>query len=199
MKKIKTILIVVTLFLAGIAAVLGIKVARTYFSGAAGATEPENVRIMAAATSATITWQTTKPVMGVVEYGANQANLLLRALETSPTTVHRVILSPLKPATTYYFRIRVENNVYDNSGIPYSFQTKAETKATLSPTQMPLPSLQPTSETAPSASKTGQLVFSCQAADFKKKFGSHDSRYDFDHNGVVNTQDWLECLQQKAH
>jgi hypothetical protein len=116
--KLKTIIIVLILFLTGIALVLGINFARNYLSGAAAGEEPRNVRVQADKASATITWQSDKESMGVIEYGTSQASLLLRAVESQPTTVHRVILTPLKANTTYYFRIRVGDGVYDNSGVP---------------------------------------------------------------------------------
>ncbi len=194
--KIKLALLITILFLGGVAAVMGVKVARTYFSGAAAGTAPQNVRILADKTSATITWQTDKNAMGVVEYGANQASLLLRALENTPTTSHRVVLSPLKPGTVYYFRIRVGDEVYDNNGLPYSFRTKSAAAAvspTVAVTPVPTVAISPT---APTASSSGSLVTVCQAADFKKQFGGHNPAYDFDKNGVVNTQDWLLCLQK---
>lgn len=186
----KTVITIGVLFLAGVAAVIGVKVARTYFSGASGADQPTNVRILTDSSSATISWQSSKSSMGVVEYGANQANLLLRAPETAPSTSHRIILSPLKAGTTYYFRIRVGNSVYDNNGIPYSFHTKDTTGA--GATITPLPG----QATPSAAAAAGQLVTSCIVSDFKQAFGTHNKAYDFDGNGVVNTQDWLKCLQK---
>ena len=104
MKGMKTVIIVVILILTGVLAVVGLRAAKTYLGGAAGGTEPTGVRAQADARSATISWQTEKESQGVVEYGTTPASLLLRALESQPTTVHRVVLSPLKGETTYYFR-----------------------------------------------------------------------------------------------
>ncbi len=189
----KTVVTVAVLFLAGVAAVMGVKVARTYFSGASGADQPTNVRILTDSSSATISWQSSKKSMGVVEYGANQANLLLRAPEVTPTTTHRVVISPLKTGTTYYFRIRVGNSVYDNNGIPYSFHTKEGPAGLLNPSATPSPS----QAASPSgAALPAQLVTKCLVSDFKQAFGTHNKAYDFDGNGIVNTQDWLKCLQK---
>lgn len=192
MKNIKAIIVVVILFLAGVAAVLGVKVARTYFSGAAGGIAPVNVRILPDVSAATITWQSNKPSMGVVEYGANQANLLLRAPETSATTTHRVVLSPLKSATIYYFRIRVGNEVYDNNGIPFSFRTKERTAIAPSPS---IPARVSAVPTQPMASTSG-TPDKCNLDSFKEALSKQDLDFDFDHNGVVNTKDWLVCLKK---
>jgi hypothetical protein len=192
-KNIKIILIVLILFLAGIAAVLGMRVAKTYFSGASLDVEPKNVKITAQESSATITWQSDKPSIGVVEYGTNQGSLLLRAVESSESTSHRVVLSPLKPSTNYYFRIRVGEVIYDNNGVPYSLKTKeAEVTITPSPTAKPTSSQSPSS--TPSAGSSS-LVSQCDSDEFSSRFGTSDPAYDFDKNGQVNTRDWLECLE----
>jgi hypothetical protein len=199
-KNLKIILIVVILFLAGIAAVLGVRVAKTYLGGAEAGTEPKNVRIQAESNSATISWQTDKEAIGVVEYGTNQASLLLRGPETTAATTHKVSLSPLKADTTYYFRIRIGELIYDNNGIPYSFKTKpAETAVTITQTPSPFPTISPPAAT-PSVGKestsSGALVTKCDADEFKTKMGGSDMAYDFDNNGIVNTKDWLECLKK---
>lgn len=176
-KNLKIILIIVILFLGGIAAFFGVKVAKTYFGGATGGSQPKNVSIQAEEDSATISWQTDKESLGVVEYGINQASLLLKKVETAATTTHRVVLSSLGADTTYYFRITVGEENYDNNGIPYSFQTKPAEEKVITP------------------QATTALVKTCNAEEFKTKMGGSDPSYDFDHNGRVNTKDWLECLK----
>ena len=42
----------------------------------------------------------------------------------------------LKPLTSYYFRIRVGEEIFDNNGIPYSFKTKAGEEPVATPTAM---------------------------------------------------------------
>lgn len=215
-KNIKTIIIVVILLLVGVLAAVGVRTAKTYLSGASGGKEPQNVRVEADVKSATVTWQTEKEVQGTVEYGTTPASLLLRALENQPSTTHRVVLSPLKETTTYYFRIRVGDEIFDNNGIPFSFKTKQGTAQTtptqaVSPTQIPTEALEATptaevdaSETtptgepedAPSSTSSAEKVSSCNKEDFQDKFGTSDARYDFDENGTVNTRDWIQCLNQ---
>ena len=189
-KTLKTIIIVLILFLIGTGSIFGINAAKTYLSGAAAGEDPQNVKVQADVASATISWQSEKEVMGVVEYGANQASLMLRAIETQQSTVHRVILSPLKEETTYYFRIRVGETIYDNNGIPYSFKTKPATAEVL-PTLTPVPILPIPTVASPS----GSLVVDCVSADFESQMGTSNPAYDFDKNGVVNTLDYIKCKQ----
>lgn len=206
--NIKKIIIVVILLLTGVLAVFGIRAAKTYLSGAAGGAEPQDVQVQAEVKSATINWQTEKENQATVEYGTTPASLLLRAPEQQPATTHQVDLSPLRSGTTYYFRIRVGDKIFDNDGIPFSFKTKGEeTEESLSPTptQQALPtsaqpsptkpateSAQPTTSTATGSAKVTQ----CVKSEFKEKFGTSDSSYDLDDNGIVNTRDWIMCLNE---
>ena len=202
MKNIKAIIVLIILLLGGALAVVGLRTAKTYLSGAAAGTEPKGVRVQAEAQSAVITWQTDKEAQGIVEYGTTPASLLLRALETQPTKVHRVTLSPLRADTTYYFRIRVGETIYDNNGIPYSFKTQGEGggKNNQLPVISPTVAVSPAPTVTGAASITGSQtnpakVAQCIKAEFMEKFGTNDARYDFDNNGTVNTRDWVKCLQ----
>jgi len=202
MKNIKTIIIILILLLTGVLAVVGLRATKTYLSGAAGGSEPKGVRVQAEGKSATVSWQTEKDSQGVVEYGTTPASLLLRALETQPAKVHRVVLSPLKENTTYYFRIRVGETIYDNNGIPYSFKTKPSGGSTVTPTAASKPLVTPsptkalaTPTVAQNEATSSAKVTRCLKSEFTEKFGTSDSRYDFDGNGVVNTKDWIKCLQ----
>lgn len=203
MKSAKTIIIIVILLLTGVLVVVGLGAARTYLSGAASGCDPTGVRAQADAKSTTISWQTTKECQGVVEYGTTPASLLLRALETSAATTHRVVLSPLKENTTYYFRVRVGEEIYDNNGIPWSFKTKATgetgegtqaspsaSTVTTTPVQVQVTTPAPTTASASGVTK----VTTCVKSEFTEKFGTSDAKYDFDNNGTVNTKDWIECL-----
>ena len=112
--SIKTVIIIVILLLVGVLGVLGVNTARTYLSGASADLAPKNVlgKGNEDGKSATITWTTDKEAMGVVEYGTTPASLLLRAPESSQSTSHSIVLSPLKGGTNYYFRIRVGEEVF---------------------------------------------------------------------------------------
>ena len=178
----------------GVGAIFGINAAKTYLSGAAAGEDPQSVKVQADVASATISWQSEKETMGVVEYGANQASLMLRAIETQKSTVHRVVLSPLKEGTTYYFRIKIGEVVYDNNGIPYSFKTNPATTADLTPTPTAV-AIEPVLPIPTVSSGSGVLVSTCVSADFESQMGTSNSAYDFDKNGVVNTIDYIKCRQ----
>lgn len=203
-KNIKTIIIVVILLLAGVLAALGVRTARTYLSGASGGKTPQNVRVEADVKSATVTWQTDNEVQGTVEYGTTPASLLLRALENQPASSHRVVLSPLKESTTYYFRIRIDDEIYDNNGIPFSFKTK---EGEVEQDDIPIPEEEVEEEIeqelpieepedAQESTDSGEKVSSCDQDQFHEKFGTSDARYDFDDNGTVNVRDWILCQKE---
>ena len=177
--SIKTVIIIVILILVGVLGVLGVNTAKTYLSGASGETMAKNVLAKPSedGKSASITWNSDKAVMGVVEYGTTPASLLLRAPESEQTNNHTVVLSPLKAGTNYYFRIRVGEDVFDNNGIPYSFKTKA---AVATPTVAVIPTVNLV-PTVPVVSGTGAC----------------DRTFDYNKDGIVNSLDYMNCLKNK--
>jgi hypothetical protein len=95
--------------------------------------------------------------------------------ESLASTSHSVSLTSLRPATTYYFRIRVGEEVFDNGGIPYSFKTKADTSAIIIPTQPVMaPSSAPIDSTKPSLTQC-------------------DTKTDYNKDGVINSVDLAVC------
>lgn len=182
-------------------------VIRTFFGEATGGAKPQGVRVTnISANSAAISWQTTEPVVGQVEYGTTPGSFLLRATETSPTTNHNVTLSPLLPETIYYFRIRLGEEIYDDNGAPYSFTTKEAVAKMPSPGVSPaLPLVSPTAVISrPTATPTQSLspVISPIGGkytldDFKKAFGTSNPEFDINKDGVVNSADWLLYQEQE--
>ncbi len=180
---------------------------RTFFGEATGGAKPQGVRVAnISANSAAISWQTTEPVVGQVEYGTTPGSFLLRATETSPTTNHNVSLSPLLPETIYYFRIRVGEEIYDDNGAPYSFTTKEAVTKMPSPEVSPtLPLVSPTAVISrPIATPTQNLspVISPTGGkytldDFKKMFGASNAEFDINKDGVVNSADWVLYQEQE--
>lgn len=70
-----------------------------------------------------VSWTTDKKVKASVFYGTNMASLLLMANDSEATLNHQVYLGSLKPNTTYYYKIVIdENNTFDNNGSMYSFK-----------------------------------------------------------------------------
>ncbi len=179
-------------------------VIRTFFGEATGGAKPQGVRVTnISANSAAISWQTTEPVVGQVEYGTTPGSFLLRATETSPTTNHNVTLSPLLPETIYYFRIRLGEGIYDDNGAPYSFTTKEAVAKMPSPGVSPAvsptvvisrPTATPTQNLSPVISPTGGEY---TLDDFKKAFGTSNAEFDINKDGVVNSVDWVLYQEQE--
>jgi hypothetical protein len=170
---IKSILIVVILILVGVLGVLGVNTAKTYMSGASADTEPKSVVAKSAedGKTATINWVSDKATVGIVEYGTTPASLLLRAPESDQTVSHAVVLSPLKANTNYYFRIRVGEEVFDNSGIPYSFKTKVGGGEGATPT------------------KIVEVIPTVKAGGCQKGVDSNG-------DGTINSKDYIDCLRK---
>lgn len=88
---------------------------------------PTDVRaVQATDSSVTIVWTTGEETTGIIEYGTNPAQLIKFAPEVEPTTDHRVAITLLEPATTYYYILRIGDELYDNDGIPFQFRTLGE-------------------------------------------------------------------------
>ncbi len=123
---------------------------------------PQNVVVEEVTeTSAVITWQTPIETQAVVEYGTNPTSLNFFAPETEKTKDHRVEITLLSPETTYYFQIRVGDEVFDNNGAPWTFTTKARGQQDPVSTPTPLPGIaDPTPEIfLPTATPTPYQVF----------------------------------------
>lgn len=215
--NIKTIIFVVIGVLVLVLGVLGIDTAKTYLSGAAAGVEPVGVSVSAMETEATVTWTSEKASMGVIEYGTSPASLLLRAPETDSVTNHRVVLTPLRSGLSYYFRVRVGEEVFDNNGIPYSFKTQA---GTTSPVPEPINTVAPAMPTsanqAPESTCSGgvdyngdgvinsfDIVYCNQhnsgagsnPTPTAGQSGECRNNYDYDGNGVINSFDQIWCRQ----
>lgn len=224
--NIKTVIVFIILLLVGVLGVLGVNTVRTYMSGAAVGVEPNNINALpnTDGKSATISWSTDKESQGVVEYGTTPASLLLRSVETDAATDHNLSLSPLKANTTYYYRIKVGEEVFDNSGIPYSFKTEA---VVVSPTEMPEPTIAamvtPPESSASDSGCNRTTDYNADgvvnSVDFVKCMqaggkpaavstpvssssgsttGDCNGGVDFDKNGIINSIDRIKCLQSKG-
>jgi hypothetical protein len=192
--SVKTILVLVVLVLVGVLGVLGMDTMRTYLSGASADMAPSQVtsKISEDGKKATITWTTLKDSKGYVEYGTTPASLLLRS-EVSTTTSglsHSVVIEPLKTNVNYYYRLRVgddnkdknEWEVFDNGGIPYSFNTKTGVVSSVTPT-VALVSVVPTVAVV-SPSPAGTAPVGCQ------------SGIDYNNDGITNSIDLITCRTQ---
>jgi len=211
--SIKTIIVLVILVLVGVLLVLGLNTVRTYMSGASAGSEPKNVTptLSNDGKSATISWVTDKAVQGIVEYGTTPASLLLRGLETDASTNHSVTITPLKGNTNYYFRIRVGEEIYDNSGIPFSFKTKGEGASIPTPIKVAatptIASGSPACDRTIDYNKDGvvnsvDFIVCMKGASPVPTVASNSASgcsgdVDFDKNGIVNSLDRVKCLQNQ--
>jgi hypothetical protein len=203
--KIKTVILVVIMGMVVILGILGMDTVKTYMSGATADFQPSEVtsNVTADGRSVTISWKTTKESRGYVEYGTTPASLLLRSEIDGDggTLSHMVTLSPLKVNINYYFRIRAgedeakksEWEVFDNAGIPFSFNTKVgsgvvrpegrgENREETVPT---VPMIEPNPTIAavitPAVVKAG-----CE------------NNVDYNHDGVTNSLDIITCFKTSA-
>src|SRR3989344_3797015 len=141
----------------------------------AGGSPPENVQVSQVSTNtATISFTTADPSSSLIEYGTNPTSLTLFANDTDATS-HQIILSLLTPNTTYYFHIKIGENVYDNSGVPWSFTTASNNS--LLPTLTLAATVVPTSAGGGAA---GVVTCSDVATRMGAKRGSsnYDVKYD---------------------
>jgi hypothetical protein len=74
---------------------------------------------------ATIAWTTDRNTQAVIEYGSSPTELISFAPEAESKKDHQVEMTFLAPSTTYYFVIRIGNEVYDNGGVPWTFTTSS--------------------------------------------------------------------------
>lgn len=183
MKKlnVKTIVVGLVLLVVMVLLVVGVTQVRTLMSGAAGGVEPNGVAAVPGVDgkSAVITWASDKESIGKVEYGATAASLVLMSAEMAETVTHSVSLTSLRPETTYYYRIRVGDEVFDSGGVPYSFKTKSDATAVISPTAVPTAPLVSDTETQPQPSTSSAST--C------------DSKTDYNKDGVINSLDLAVC------
>lgn len=93
--------------------------------GASADSAPQDVRVSNVTDSSfTVSWFTTKPTIGYVNWGATTA--LGKSSEIgglSTQTVHSVTIDGLEPSTNYYLVINSGGVEFDNNGIAWSVAT----------------------------------------------------------------------------
>jgi purple acid phosphatase-like protein len=214
--NVKTIVILVVVLVVIVLGVVGINSIQTFMSGATSDFEPIGITAVSSATgdSATVSWTSDKESLAKVEYGTTAASLVLMAADNTAALDHRISLNSLRPGTTYYYRIRVGDEIFDNSGIPYTFKTKGDNKAKVSPTPSPTISVVPLVSSEGQECKSGfdydqnGIINAVDLITCKKNggaiattptpitsTGNCDSNIDYNSDGVVNSLDKLNCLQ----
>lgn len=187
-KKIILAMVGILVLVLGIgASVLGLRYFRRPRAGASPENEPQQVRLAEVAPqSATIAWVTANPAYGFISYGETMS-LGRTSQEAEKTTGHSVTLTNLTPQTSYYYKIGVGEELFDDAGIPYSFTT---------------PSEQPPTEEAPSA-PGGPSPFGPSATEepalegFETALGTANPLYDLNGDGEVNALDVSLFAAQK--
>ncbi len=180
--NLKTIIIFAILILAVVFSVLGMKVVKTFMSGAAADYEPQGLTATSNVdgSTATISWTTDKAAIASVFYGTVASNLLLMNEDSQETTNHSVILTNLKPGKTYYYKIVVGDNEFNDVGdVPFSFKTSGVAEETKVVTPTPMVTVIP-EVTLPVTPST-----TC----------NHTTDYVKD--GVINSLDYISCLRGK--
>jgi len=95
-----------------------------------------------------------------------------------------VTLTTLTPSTTYYYKIGVGSELFDNQGVPYSFTTPAATVAEKQTTATSEEESSPfDGEQSPTSADTVTL------AGFDAAMESSDPRYDLNGDGRVDGAD----------
>lgn len=182
MKKInlKTVVIVVVMLVVTVLGVVAVTQAKVFMSGATSDVEPNNVVAISSedGKSATITWTSEKESIAKIEYGTTAASLVLMTADTVATTNHSLVLNQLRPATSYYYRIRVGDEIFDDGGMPYIFKTKGEAVGAISPMPTVVVS-PPLTSTTPAATSATKIV--C------------DLKTDYNNDGAVNSLDISTC------
>lgn len=155
LKKIGAVVIGLILFV--LIVILGFQI----FGTRAADVEPRDVVIAdISQNSASISWTTGVETQAVIEYGTSPTALNFFAPEATRTKNHKVELTLLSPATTYYFQIRIGDKKYDNGGVPWTFTTKS------TQTNQTVPSLTPTEAlNQPTASPTPVQVLEVNNED----------------------------------
>lgn len=137
-KRIPTIFGVLILIGGLIAGVLMVSKPQSLITKAGPTSVPKNVKISnQEATSVTVSWTTDVPVTGLLKYSDNPANLSLPGTdirdqvsgEAGVFTTHYVVITNLKPSTSYYFEIVAGSGSYNDGDSPYQTRTEASTSS----------------------------------------------------------------------
>jgi len=138
---------------------------------------------------ATISWQTIGKSQGVVEYGTNSQTLNSYAPEVVSSKEHEVKLTLLASATTYYFQLRINDQVFDDGGVPWTFTTKTKdgADAVEAVKGIMTRSNQREGEATKSASFDTKLCTTSSCEDVRRYLG----------NGCTS-QDYLKCLSRES-
>ena len=165
-------------------AVVAVTQAKVFMSGATSDIEPTGVVAVSSedGKTATVTWSSEKESVAKIEYGTTAASLVLMTADSEATKNHSLTLNQLRPATNYYYRIRIGEELFDDGGMPYMIKTKGESEiiVTPKPTLAVVPPSTATTTVSPSpVNPTNGIV--C------------DLKTDYNKDGVINSFDTMTC------
>ncbi|MFA6185326.1 MAG: fibronectin type III domain-containing protein [Candidatus Shapirobacteria bacterium] len=194
--NLKTIIIFAILILVIVLSVLGLNVAKTFMSGATADYEPQGLTAVPSAdgSTATISWTTDKSATASIFYGTNVASLLLMAEDSAAATDHSILLTNLRAGKTYYYKIVVGENVFDNQGAMFSFKTGGTAEVVANPTVMP--TVAPV-VTLPMASSPSAASLTPSVSPAATSASVCDKITDYNKDGVINSLDYLMCSRGK--
>ncbi len=165
---------------------------------------PQNVQVVeASGDKVKVKWSTPKESVTAIEYGTEPDSGSFKTIPASgsPNTEHSIDISSLEPGVTYFFQIRVGEEVFNNEGQFWTFTTpkagesgqgsEASAEAALSPspsttTIVPTPTVatDSASVTDPSADEvTTDICSSTDCSEIQQNLGTKCS-----------TQDYVKCL-----
>lgn len=140
------------------------------------------------ANSIEITFSTAKACQTVISYGtsAQPESLLLEVPEAMASLNHRFKLSPLLPSTTYYYQVKTSEGKAVGAIRNFLTLRSESSQPAQQPASQPstVPTVRPT--TAPASSGSGTKTFE----DFQMYFGTANTTYDINKDGIVNYADW---------
>lgn len=180
---------VLAIFIGGLLSIALLVAGYTTLQGVSSRAEdymPRDVTVTdLSSNSAKINWTTGTKTQAVVEYGISPTELNSIAPETASKTDHSLDLTLLASNTSYYFQISIGGKKYDNSGVPWTFNTKGSDGSTGVPQNLPTPI---STVVIPNNGSSVNAVSNCNETDceaIKAKFGSGCS-----------TQDYIKCLKK---
>lgn len=90
-------------------------------------------------TSATLHWTTDQLTQGTILYGTSPTELRLTAPEYEKSGDHTVTINLLAPDTTYYFQIKIGEEIFINGSELWTFKTRPVGYQNITPTPEKLP------------------------------------------------------------
>lgn len=175
--------------------VIAVTQAKVFMSGATSDVEPTNVIAVSSedGKSVNINWSSEKESLAKIEYGTTAASLVLMMADTVATTNHSLTLTQLRPATNYYYRIRIGDEIFDNGGMPYIVKTKGEVGLTVTPKPTVIISPPDTANISVTPGKPATVSASVTPKANDITALVCDKKTDYNKDGVVNSMDMATC------